>query len=311
MKTKLSKAKLFSRLACLGATILICSSASAQNLFVSGNGGLKNCLRSGCGVVYKFTWDGVQSIFAGGLVDPLDVAFDTAGNLFVVDYDRAGLLGDAVIYKIAPNGARSVFASGLSYPSYLAVDTAGNLFVADYNHGIIYKYKPTGSRAIFAAGLYHPVGMAFNSAGELYVADNNGGNIVQGHIYAYKPNGSRTIFASLDAADRPADLTFDSLGSVFVADLSGKIYKYDAPGVLRRHPRVTFGSVPGSAQSLAFDSAGNLLVVDGGGVIGTSTAPPDSIYKFTTHGLRSSFAVVQAVGESFACLAFQPMACCQ
>jgi hypothetical protein len=319
MKTNLTKTKfesvfstvsqLFNRTACFGAVILVCASASAQNLFVSDSVPPKNC-RGGCGVIYKFTWDGDQSIFASGLTDPRDVAFDSAGNLFVVGYDHDELFGEAAVYKITLSGVRTTFASGLSYPSYLAADRAGNLFVADYDDGIIYKYKPTGSRAIFASGLHHPVGMAFDSSGNLFVADNNAGNIHQGSIYEYKPNGSRTTFAVLNPSDRPADLTFDSMGNLLMADLGGNIYKYDLV-VLRRHPRTTFGSVPNSAQSLACDSAGNLLVVDAGDVSGSGTVTPNAIYKFTQQGVRSTFALAQPLGETFACLAFQPIPCCQ
>jgi hypothetical protein len=321
MKTKLTETKfkcppgaarqLFSRIACLGAAILICSSAWAQNLFVSGSEPTKNCL-GGCGAIFRFTWDGEQSIFASGLTDPWDVAFDNAGNLFVVDYDRGGLRGDAVIYKITSNGARTILASGLSYPAYLAVNSTGNVFVADYNHGVIYEYKPTGSRAVFASGLHHPVGMAFNSAGNLFVVDNNVG-IYLGRIYEYKPNGSRAAFAVLDPRDRPADLAFGSMGNLLMADLSGKIYSYEPPGVLRRHPRMTFGSVPSSAQSLACDGAGNLLVVDPGGASSGGGVHPNAIYRFTPQGVRSTFASGQALSESFACLAVQPMSpvCCE
>ena len=57
------------------------------------------------GEIFKFTWDGKQSIFASGLNDPGDVAIDSAGNLFVVDYMICGgLIGNAAIYKITPNG---------------------------------------------------------------------------------------------------------------------------------------------------------------------------------------------------------------
>jgi sugar lactone lactonase YvrE len=320
MKTNLTRTKcksaigragqLFSRVAFLGAVILICSSASAQNLFVSGSEPPKNC-PGGCGVVYKFSWDGMQSIFASGLTDPWDVAFDSAGNLFVVDYDRDELFGEAAVYKITPNGTRTIFASGLSYPSYLAIDRAGNLFVADNNDGIIYKYKPDGSRATFASGLHQPVGMAVDGLGNLLVADNRIGNIYLGSIYQYKPNGSRTTFAVLNPSDRPADLAFDSMGNLLMADLGGNVYKYDLNRPLRRHIRTTFGSVPSSAQSLACDSAGNLLVVDAGGVSGTGTAIPNAIYKFTPQGARSTFASGEALDETFACLAFQPIPCCE
>ena len=294
--------QLISRVACLGALILISATASAQNLFVSGTD-------AHGGAIFKFAWDGGQSIFASGLIDPWDVAFDAAGNLYVVDYDRSGLLGNTVIQKIAPNGARTTLASGLSYPCHLAVDRAGNVFVADYDHGVIYEYKPTGSRAIFATGLHHPVGLVFDSLGKLFVADNSAG-MYQGHIYEYKPNGSRAIAAVLDASDRPADLAFDSMGNLLMADLGGNVYRYNLAGVLRRHLRTIVGSVPNSAQSLALDSAGNLFVVDAGGV-NSGSAGPNAIYKFTQQGLRSTFAVGSALDESFACLAFQPIPCCE
>ena len=300
--------KLFSGAACLGTVILICASASAQNLFVSGSEPQKNCTGA-CGAIYKFTWDGGQSIFVSGLTDPWDVAFDSAGNLFVVDYDHGGLVGDAAIYKITPNGVRTTFARGLTYPCYLAVDRTGNVFAADYSHGVIYEYKPTGSRATFASGLHHPVGMAFNSAGNLFVIDNSIGNLYLGRIYEYKPNGSRSTFTVLNPSDHPADLAFDSMGNLLMADLGGNIYKYNLSGVLRPVRRTTFGSVPSSAQSLACDSAGNLLVVDAGGV--STTGVPNAIYKFSQQGVRSTFAAAEPLGESFACLAFQPIPCCQ
>ena len=98
MKTQLSKKKLFSRLACFGAVILICSGASAQSLFVSGQD-------AHGGKIFKFTWDGKQSIFASGLYRPSDLTFDSAGNLFVVDYMIVGpdFLGNAAKHHSIPN----------------------------------------------------------------------------------------------------------------------------------------------------------------------------------------------------------------
>ena len=315
MKTKLTETKfksalgragqLFSRIVWLGAAILICSGASAQNMFVSGTDPRG-------GEVFKFSWDGKRSIFASGLHYPGDLAVDSAGDLFVLDRVCTELFCDTVIYKMTgptdpPNGW-GYFASGLSYPSYLAVDKAGNLFVADYHNGIIYEYKPSGSRATFASGLNHPVGMAFDSEGNLFVADNSLGNIYQGSIYKYKPDGSRVTFALLDSGERPVDLAFDSMGNLYMADLGGKIYKYDLSGALRRHGWMTFGTVPNSAQSLAFDSAGNLFVVDVGDVSGNGNA----IYKFTTQGARSTFAKGVALSETLSYVAFPPMpVCCQ
>jgi len=313
MKTKVTETKfksaigragqLFSKVACLGVVTLICSSASAQNLVVSGYGcgGCETFNDVARGEIYQFTLDGGQIIFASGLIDPRDLASDSLGNLFVVDYGSSGQVGNAAIYKIAPNGTRTTFASGLSYSSDLTVHS-GNLFVADYDHGIIYQYKQTGPPAIFASGLYHPVGPVFNTVGNLFVADNSIGNIYQGSIYEYKPDGSRVTFAVLDPFDRPADLAFDRMGNLLMADLGGNIYKYAPNGV-----RTTFGSVPNSAQSLACDSAGNLYVVDAGDVNGKGNA----LYKFTPQGTRSTFAQGNALGETFSHVAFEDAVCCQ
>ena len=314
MKTKLTETKLkcaFKRagqlisMATLWAAVLICSSAFAQNLFVSGRD-------ANGGEIFKFTWDGRQSIFASGLYQPSALAFDSAGNLFLVDYMIVGdLRGNAAIFKITPTGGLTILASGLSYASSLAIDRMGNVFVADYDTGIIYQYKPSGSRATFASGLNHPRGIALDSQGNLFVADSSIGNLYQGSIYEYKPNGSRVTFATLNPGDRPAGLAFDNMGNLFMADLGGNVYKYDTSGVLRRYPRTTFGAVPTSAQSLTFDSAGNLLVVDAGGVNAGGTANPNAIYKFTSLGTRSMFESGLALSESFACVASQPIACCQ
>src|SRR5262249_17505703 len=144
---------------------------SAQNLFVSGYGGQDDRNLDACsGKVFDFTSNGTQSTFADPC-NPSDVAFDNAGNLYVLSWQIVGRSIQVTIYKYAPNGVGTTFASGLNLPSYLAVDRAGNVFVADYNNGIIYKYTPAGARTTFASGLYHPVGMAVDSEGNLWVAD--------------------------------------------------------------------------------------------------------------------------------------------
>ena len=173
MKTKFKSSlgltcRLFSRAVCFGAVILICSSAAAQNLFVSARDD------SG-GKILKFTWDGVQSTRASGLLQPQGLAFDSAGNLFVSDLSTS-VIG-SVIYKFKPTGVSgSIFASGLNFPIDLAFDSSGNLFVADYGSGHIYKLKPDGGRTIFAS-LSAPEGLAFDSAGNLFEADAGSGTI--------------------------------------------------------------------------------------------------------------------------------------
>jgi len=313
-------ARLISTAACLGAVILICSSASAENLFVTAYINTPNSPNESAdpngaeilndasfGAIAKFTWDGQQSIFARGLTSPADLAFDNAGNLFFTDCSECLTPHSSLaIYKVTPNGVWSTFALETPYhTAYLATDNAGNLFVADYDHGTIKRYKSNGSRSIFASGLYHPVGMVCDSLGNLYVADNSIGNLHQGSIYRYKPDGSRVVLAVLSPTDRPSDLALDTMGNLLMADLGGKVYKYELYTPLRRQGRIILGSVPNSARSLACDSANNVFVVDAGDVNGSGNA----IYEFT-QSVRTPFAP-SVLGESFLCLAVQPMACCE
>ena len=269
---------LFGRAICLGALSLVCSSAPAQNLFVSSD--------AAGGNIYEFTPNGVRSTFASGVAGAL--AFDKAGNLFVSDRGN--------IYKITPNGVRSTFASELA--GALAVDSAGNLFVTtgyrdDFGFpingsGKIYKLTPNGLRTTFASGLDLPTGLAFDSAGNLFVA--NVSKFINGAIYKFTPAGGRTTFAS--GLTNPEAVAFDNAGNLFVSAFystsypGGAIYKITSGGV-----RSTFAIGVSPFAPMACDSAGNLFVSDFGG----------NIYKFTPSRVRSTFA--PGVSGS---LAFQP-----
>ena len=130
---------LISGVLCFAVISLICSRASAQNLFAVG---LNPTTGNFTGSIYKFTPNGVRSTFASGLKSPFALAFDSAGNLFVADAGD-GNAGSGAIYKFTPAGVRTTFASGYLFPLVLAFDSAGNLFVAEFYSGLIYKFTPT------------------------------------------------------------------------------------------------------------------------------------------------------------------------
>lgn len=139
------------------------------------------------GNIYKFTPGGVQSTFAFGLTDPLSLAFDASGNLFVgAGYGN----NNGYIMKIAPNGTQSMFASGLSFPQGLTFDSNGNLYEADTAANRILKFTPGGVESIFAS-VNLPNRMLFDNSGDMYVTTYGGA------IIKIAPGGAQSTFATV------------------------------------------------------------------------------------------------------------------
>ncbi len=133
---------------------------SAGNLFAAGASDLTNTY----GTIYKFTPTGapyeptptgVPGVFAdstsfSSTQFPSDVAFDSAGNLFVSTENN---LGNDGILEFTPSGMESTFATGLANnPRGLAFDSAGSLFVAQPGFsaivGNLLKFTPGGTGTI-------------------------------------------------------------------------------------------------------------------------------------------------------------------
>jgi len=140
---------------------------------------------------------------------PVNLAFDSAGNLYAVNNTNANPLAylwppspyDNTIEEFASDFTHlGAFATGLNCPWGIAFDNSGNLYVAnsgtndDYLNDTIVKFTTNGVRSTFAtatSGLSGPRGLAFDSTGNLYVA-----NSLNGTIEKFTPNGSGSVFAS-------------------------------------------------------------------------------------------------------------------
>jgi DNA-binding beta-propeller fold protein YncE len=260
------------------ASMLIFSTAQAQNLFESDGGS---------GNIYEFTPNGTRSTFASGLSVPAGLAFDSAGNLFVADDGDFSSTG-GMIYKFTTNAVRSTFASGLNAPVALAFDKSGNLFEADYGSGKIYKFATNAIQSTFASGLKGPLGLAFDSGGNLFSTDAG----VTNTIYKFTTNGVRSLFFS----DLPSvyGLAFDSDGHLLETEGGGgQVAEFTTDGSQLEY---SFPFAFGETVGLAFDNIGNLFVTD-----------PFSgkIYEFHGVGLVPIVFASGLSGPSF--IAFQPI----
>src|SRR5438105_13402918 len=119
------------------------------------------------GTIFKFGADGTRSTFASGIYQPVALAFDRQGNLFVGNSGSGVPPVDSTVLKFTPDGVQSTFATlGPIELLDIAFDGAGNLFVTTGN---ILKISPDGTQSTFATenGAW---GLAFDKPGNLYVA---------------------------------------------------------------------------------------------------------------------------------------------
>lgn len=259
-------------------------------------------------ILRKITPAGLVSTLAGtarvsGSVDgigalssfnqPLGVATDSAGNVYVADY------GNHTIRKITSAGVVSTFAgtagrigsadgtgAAASFygPRGLATDSTGNVYVADTNNRTVRKITPEGM-VVTLAGAAAPFttpsgsadgtgtaarfssfhGVATDSAGNVYVADTDNHTIrkitaagVVSTLAGSAGNpGSADGIGAAALFNYPGGVATDHADNIYVTDANNTLRKITPAGVVSTLVGVEAGLI-------AIDSVGNIYVVNTG-----------------------------------------------
>jgi uncharacterized protein (TIGR03437 family) len=131
-------------------------------------------------------------------LDPMAVAVDSQGNLYISDginFRIRKVDTNGIITTIAGTGMEGYLGDGgpaedawLDYVTGIAVDNAGNVYLADYNNYEVRRIDTSGMITDFAGGPLAnmagddipatmapmvPTGLAFDGSGSLYISDNN------------------------------------------------------------------------------------------------------------------------------------------
>jgi DNA-binding beta-propeller fold protein YncE len=160
---------------------------------------------------------------------PLGLAFDKAGNLYVTDL--AGPYQKILVIDRTAQVVRTVGENEkLSFPNGVAVDGDGNVYVADSNNGRLLMFNADGritaqiGRGAGQGNLGLPRGLAVDGQGRVFVADATGHGVF---IYRAPSGDSRRLeYLGFAGGEGMADARFEFPNSVAV-DARGRVYVAD------------------------------------------------------------------------------------
>ncbi|WP_433794249.1 hypothetical protein [Actinoplanes sp. CA-252034] len=250
---------------------------------------------------------------AAGINAPWDLAFDSAGNMFIA------AMSNHRIRKVDTTGEMSTFygtgaTTVLNNPQGVGLDGSDNVFVADTGNARIVKITPGGAGVTFGTGfaLTEPTNIAFDSTGNVLVSDCNSG--LDGAIYRYNAagtartliagNGTSTfgdgVAATASGLECPRGMTVDTTtNTVYLAEAgSNRIRRFTIGGTITTIAGTGTAGIAGdgaaaTAATIEYpndvvrDAATGTLYLSQGG---TQSVPTWGIRRFTVGGNISTIA---------------------
>ncbi len=200
---------------------------------------------------------GLQSTLLSGLSNPVGMAVDAGGNLFVADQYNS-----AVKEILATGGYTTVnvLGSGFNQPGSVAVDSAGNIFVADTLNNSVKEILAAGGYTTvntLAAGFNRVWGIAVDGTGNVFVADNYAGAVDELTI----ASGYATVTPLSGYSGSPQGIVIDANQNIYVTDTSANsIVEIPAAGGYSTSNTLATGL--NDPTAIALDASGNLYVAD-------------------------------------------------
>ena len=235
---------------------------------------------------FGYSGDGGQAT-AAQVGNPLSVAVDASGNIYVVEaqVNAAGNGAEGPFIRKVSNGVISTVDDGDYIVGQIAVDAAGNIFYADHINSVVNEIS-NGTEKTVAGGCWQncgadgsqatnveldgPIAVSLDTSNNLYIVEQGGNRIrkvasngvittVAGDGKAgYTGDGGLATSAELAL---PIGVTVDDIGNVYIADAGNQ-----------RIRKVSSGSISTVLGSAASGSSG-----DGGAATSTELSQPAAI----------------------------------
>jgi sugar lactone lactonase YvrE len=222
-----------------------------------------------------------------GTSNPIAMAFDSAENLYVVDYITNAVL----VYPPGAIKPKYRFSDGVKQPISIAIDASNDIYVGNLGGPPSVTVYAASSRKLLKTlvnCVNWPGSLATDDSGNLYVANGGVGDAGPFSVCVFGTSGTRAI---TDGIYDPFALALDAAGNLYVADFDNRVTVYP-PGAST--PSATLGSANGISQpwALAVDPSGNLYVANDGNNTVTSYAATTLDPLLTiTDGISNPFSL--------------------
>jgi sugar lactone lactonase YvrE len=265
---------------------------------------------------------------AAELHNPVAVAFDGGGNLYIADFanNKIRMVSSAgVITTVAGNGSSGSSGDGgqataaqLNNPEGVAMDIAGNIYIADAGNNVIRKVYTSGIITTLAgtltlgfsgdggpankAELNGPNAIAVDDSGRVFISDASNDRIrmidTKGIIRTVAGNGKFGFSGDNGAAtaaeiDFPYGIAVDTNSNLYIADyVNSRIRKVNKTGIIST---IAGNGTPGYTGDGGQATAAELnfpvaVAVGDSGKIFTTDASDNVIRNINASGVISTYA---------------------
>ncbi len=232
-------------------------------------------LNSGDVTVYEPGLTGIVRHIVAKQFNPIVIALDSAGTLYVLD-QSAGYAGGISVTEYDYGSTRpSRKIAGLYWGVTIALDGSNDLYVANCNTCVdtddtapekqldsiaVYGPKATTPMRTITQGVHVPESIALDAAGTLYVANSGTGKSAHPpSLTAYSPGSTSLLRTVKKGITRPGPLATDGAGNVFLANGSSEVIEF-APQLSNVLRKIT--DAIASPQALTTDDSGTLYVAN-------------------------------------------------
>lgn len=210
----------------------------------------------------------------GGIDDPVAIAIDGAGNVWLADHGGgAGLVSKLSPAGVALSPAGGFVASTVSQFNGIAIDPGDNVWLPAYLSGSLIKLDSSGSvlsgsTGYTASTIIAPYNLAIDGSGNAWVTDCGNSSTCAGPFNVTEVSNVGAVLSGvnsyLGATKIPVSIAMDASGNAWIVDRdSSTLTEFSKTGTLLSGAGFTGGGL-NKPYAIAIDHSGNLWIASYG-----------------------------------------------